>query len=356
MGQCVMAETRELFDDYMTLVWKGNGAVAIASSGYVLIDDEDNITIMLDSTYPGNPNYSIEEQEDLTITETNGKKTIRFLSKQGQEYTIREIKDSDAVWMFPTFGIPIPAQGIRSMMEKRTEAMEKVEKVENMAKAEDVGKPSVMAYYNEEDIVVGLAFNLNEVVTFFRTSESGWDGVPSFDPEQTFVVDIKPQKAEKLLEMFDAGEQISIDEIQDSIIPEDDEEPMTAAAGACPPATQDVALNLQNRENAIKTAGYGPMNPDRPNVDFWEEKAKRWSTTADEAKTSRCANCAVFIKTPRMLECIESGLGNEEGNDAWSAIDAGDLGYCESFDFKCAAGRTCDAWVAGGPVTEESEK
>jgi hypothetical protein len=28
-------------------------------------------------------------------------------------------------------------------------------------------------------------------------------------------------------------------------------------------------------------------------------------------------------------------------------IDAGDLGYCEIFDFKCAASRTCDAWVAG---------
>jgi hypothetical protein len=25
------------------------------------------------------------------------------------------------------------------------------------------------------------------------------------------------------------------------------------------------------------------------------------------------------------------------------------LGYCEIFDFKCAASRTCDAWVVGGP-------
>jgi hypothetical protein len=57
-----------------------------------------------------------------------------------------------------------------------------------------------------------------------------------------------------------------------------------------------------------------------------------------------------------MLDCIASGLGNEAGNDAWGSIEAGDLGYCEAFDFKCAASRTCDAWVAGGPVTEESGK
>jgi hypothetical protein len=37
-------------------------------------------------------------------------------------------------------------------------------------------------------------------------------------------------------------------------------------------------------------------------------------------------------------------------------VDAGDLGYCEAFDFKCAASRTCDAWIAGGPVTDETGK
>lgn len=132
-------------------------------------------------------------------------------------------------------------------------------------------------------------------------------------------------------------------------------QPITAAAadGSCPPATQDIGLNLTNRENAIKTAAYGPLNPARPNEEFWQKKAERWSTDIAEAKSSVCGNCAVFIKTPKMLDCIESGLGNEQGNDAWGVIDAGELGYCEAFDFKCASSRTCDAWVAGGPVTEE---
>lgn len=128
------------------------------------------------------------------------------------------------------------------------------------------------------------------------------------------------------------------------------------AEKVCPPATSDIGLNIKNRQNAIDTAAYGPLNPNEPNVDFWEKKAKRWSVTIEESKKQRCGNCAVFIKTPRILDCIEAGLGNEAGNAAWDVINAGDLGYCEAFDFKCASARTCDAWVAGGPVTTEKGK
>jgi len=92
-----------------------------------------------------------------------------------------------------------------------------------------------------------------------------------------------------------------------------------------------------------------------PNDEYWQALADEWSVDTETAKKQRCGNCAVFIQTPKMLDCIASGLGNEEGNDAWGSIEAGDLGYCETFDFKCAASRTCRAWVAGGPVTEESK-
>jgi len=34
----------------------------------------------------------------------------------------------------------------------------------------------------------------------------------------------------------------------------------------------------------------------------------------------------------------------------------GDLGYCEIFDFKCAAKRTCDAWIVGGPITDKKQE
>jgi len=125
---------------------------------------------------------------------------------------------------------------------------------------------------------------------------------------------------------------------------------------ACPVATGDVAVNLENREKAIEKANYGPMNPNEANMDYWREISRAWRIAPAQAKKSRCGNCAAFIQTPKMLACIESGLeSNGEEMDAWEVIEAGDLGYCEMFDFKCASKRTCEAWISGGPITEDSE-
>jgi hypothetical protein len=124
---------------------------------------------------------------------------------------------------------------------------------------------------------------------------------------------------------------------------------------SCPPATQDIATNLANRENAIQVAKYGPLNPQEPNEEFWAEKANRWSVEIAEAKKSVCGTCVMFIRTPKMLDCIEGGIaaGDSGSQNAWDAIDTAELGYCEAFDFKCAASRTCSAWVVGGPIIEE---
>ena len=136
--------------------------------------------------------------------------------------------------------------------------------------------------------------------------------------------------------------------------------PVTAAVSPqeCPPATRDIQLNLKNRQNAIDNIGYGPLNPNESNEEFWQEKANRWNVSIEDAKTSRCGNCAAFIRTTKMLECISQGLqeGDKNVEDSYDVIVAGELGYCEALDFKCAASRTCDAWIAGGPVTDETRK
>lgn len=122
---------------------------------------------------------------------------------------------------------------------------------------------------------------------------------------------------------------------------------------ACPPATQDIKLNLKNRQEAIDTAHYGPLNPNEPNDEYWQAKADQFNTSVEEAKTARCKNCGFFNQTKSVLDCIASALGKgEDVNDAWDTIEAGDVGYCEAFDFKCAGERTCDAWLAGGPITD----
>lgn len=134
--------------------------------------------------------------------------------------------------------------------------------------------------------------------------------------------------------------------------------PVTAAVGgSCPPATQDIALNLKNRKNAIDTAMYGPLNPDEPNDEYWQALASEWSVDVKTAKQQRCGNCAVFIVTSSMKDCISQGLTGENQSDEFDAIDeAGELGYCEAFDFKCASARTCRAWVSGGPIDDNKAK
>jgi hypothetical protein len=124
------------------------------------------------------------------------------------------------------------------------------------------------------------------------------------------------------------------------------EQMMKGNGDKCPIATQDITVNLKNRGKAINSAEYGPENPALPNKQFWMKKANTWEVSEKDAKTCLCGNCSAFNQEKSMLDCIAKGIGDE--GDPWAMIEAGDLGYCEIFDFKCASSRTCDAWVAGG--------
>ena len=120
-------------------------------------------------------------------------------------------------------------------------------------------------------------------------------------------------------------------------------------AAKCPTATLDVALNLKNRQKCIKTAMYGPANPRLPNLLYWQKLANVWGVSPAEAKTMRCGNCAAFDIKPNTIECIKQGLGRD-GVDPQDTVVAAELGYCRMFHFKCAASRTCSAWIVGGPI------
>lgn len=118
---------------------------------------------------------------------------------------------------------------------------------------------------------------------------------------------------------------------------------------ACPTATLDVSLNLKNRQRAINTAMYGPANPRLPNLIYWQKIANVRGVSPSEAKTMRCGNCAAFDIKPKTIECIKLGLGRD-GIDPQDTVVAAELGYCRMFQFKCAASRTCSAWIVGGPI------
>ena len=116
----------------------------------------------------------------------------------------------------------------------------------------------------------------------------------------------------------------------------------------CPAPTQDIALNTANRDRAIQAdfIKYGPLNVEEPG-DYWEQIAKRWNTSVEAAKKSRCGNCVAFDISPRMLECIP-GKTSEPVEDK-----DGILGYCWMHHFKCHSARSCNTWAAGGPINED---
>ena len=119
----------------------------------------------------------------------------------------------------------------------------------------------------------------------------------------------------------------------------------------CPPATQSIELNLKNRQKAIDEYGYGPLDPNAPNEEFWQAKADEWNMSdPEQAKSARCGNCAAFDISEKMQDCIAKGIGGNDDNV--DIIEAGKLGYCRFLKFKCNALRTCSAWVEGGPITE----
>jgi lambda family phage portal protein len=124
-----------------------------------------------------------------------------------------------------------------------------------------------------------------------------------------------------------------------------------AEPASCPIATQDIKTNLANRQTAVDDANYGPANPNEPNEDYWKAKADEFQGDVATAKKMLCGNCAAFDQRSKVLGCIKKGIGE----DANEVAVGGDLGYCEIFDFKCAAKRTCDAWIVGGPIKDKAK-
>lgn len=126
-----------------------------------------------------------------------------------------------------------------------------------------------------------------------------------------------------------------------------------AANKGCPIATQDVDVNLKNRQRAIDDYYYGPANPDKPG-NYWKDYSKRWKIDLATAKTMKCENCAAFDVSDKMWKCIESGIQGDENNvDAMATIHKADLGYCNFLHFKCAGTRSCTAWVSGGAIDDK---
>ncbi len=120
----------------------------------------------------------------------------------------------------------------------------------------------------------------------------------------------------------------------------------------CPKATLDIKENIKNRDWTIKNYGYGPLNPDYPDEGFWEKKAELWNSDVDTVMTAKCGNCAAFDQTEKIISCMIEGINETKLADPYEVQQHANLGYCQLFKFKCAATRTCDAWLHGGPIID----
>lgn len=117
---------------------------------------------------------------------------------------------------------------------------------------------------------------------------------------------------------------------------------------SCPPATQNLDINIKNRQVAIDKYTYGPANPGNPG-DYWDRIAQIWNIPTKEAMTMRCGNCSAFNVSDKVRNCINVGIGDHK-DDGEAVIEKADLGYCEILHFKCAGTRTCAVWLHGGPL------
>lgn len=92
---------------------------------------------------------------------------------------------------------------------------------------------------------------------------------------------------------------------------------------ACPLVTHNEEINDEHRQYAIDEFKYGP-SPEN-----WEKKPQK------------CGICEYYNIKSEMMECIEQGMKDSFG-----------VGYCTKLDFVCAADNVCNAYEAGGPMTD----
>lgn len=319
------------------------------------IDDQLHVGI---ASVNGTRFYPIDDVEDVKISDSG--EDITF-SSYGKIYRVRPFQDSDGTWA-SRLGIDVPADSL----EERY-----------MAEVDNAFSPNAPA--DDENLYAAIDEDTNEVKYLVYSTDSGmyirnknaWFRLPKDDEslDDLMVMEVNP-KFIKIYDMAEGNdEQLLSDDVEKYEVDFRNPDAVAASAltadvggygGECPPATQDIQLNLKNRQNAIDNVGYGPLNPDEPNDEFWQDKADRWKTDVAQAKTSICGNCAFFVQTVEVLDCIADGIGTtNEAEGEWGSIQAGDLGYCNALDFKCAAARTCNAWAAGGPVVDtpaEEEK
>lgn len=117
---------------------------------------------------------------------------------------------------------------------------------------------------------------------------------------------------------------------------------------ACPVATYDDAVNMQNHLVTIKAANLGPADPTAPSDAYWSFMAEKWMVSTDEARLRQCQNCEYYKNSPEILDCLKSSTLKASDlpvTPKWADVSA-PSGYCTKWDITCTSTRTCLEWEA----------
>lgn len=141
-------------------------------------------------------------------SEEEGK--IEF-SSYGNEYVLRKFTEEDSEW-FTGFSLPLSPE----MME------------EIVAKDETVGVSQAVEALTDEDTkkLLTVVYDVENLGSFFRIGGEWKMGTPEIAEEYdgAVVTPIKYEKAAELVEKFDAGEEITEDDLEEYAAPEEEED------------------------------------------------------------------------------------------------------------------------------------
>jgi hypothetical protein len=130
----------------------------------------------------------------------------------------------------------------------------------------------------------------------------------------------------------------------------------------CPLPLQNNKLNVKNHLKTIKEHGLGPADPRQSNMEFWQDKAKKWQTTEGDARGRLCANCEHYMNTSEIEDCIVNGPALNLKASAlpltpkWADVESRPVAYCVLYDITCSPVRTCDSQEMGGPIDDVKYK
>ena len=129
-------------------------------------------------------------------------------------------------------------------------------------------------------------------------------------------------------------------------------------ADNCPPSLKTIKANIKNHLKTIKEHGLGPLNPLKPNNEFWRDKARKWGISEGDARGRMCLNCEHYLQTKQINFCIMNGPLKDfktsmvPVNPRPTDIESRPVAWCMLYDITCSPVRVCDSQEEGGPIDD----